>query len=100
MPTTSQLQHALGRDGEKGSLAGILFAVFIKYGMAPLVCILFAFWIQEKDKQLDKRFDAEVVMVQKVVEAIAANTIALGDMRHSIEGVRDEIRMSRYDRHP
>lgn len=62
----------------------LLAAIFMKYGIAPLVCLLFAYWLQEKDKQLLDQYNKQLVLTEKTTAVIDSNTRALDNLTREL----------------
>lgn len=63
----------------------LLGAVFLKYGIAPLVCLLFAYWLQEKDRQITDLNARQMMMIEHVTSVIDSNTRALDNLTREMK---------------
>lgn len=81
---TKALTELLGNDAESNSTLGLITSVLIKYGAAPIVCILFAYWLQVKDAQVNDLHRANVELLRQSTIAIERNTAAFESLKEQL----------------
>lgn len=90
-PTNLQIRRILvkatGQDLSHSTIA-MLMTVFMKYGIAPLVCVLFASWLQQKDMQLLDYHKELVVLIEKTTLAIEKDSQILEQLSQRIDRER------------
>lgn len=91
---------------ESRSTLSLILAVLLKYGIAPLACIYFAWLISQKDEVIQKNNDTLVTIVREQTTATTQNTVALQGLNTVIqtynnkldkveEGIKEERRNTR-----
>jgi hypothetical protein len=85
---TAELKKMVGDESKGGTLALVL-SVFIKYGSTPLVCVLFAYWLQGKDERLNDRYVESVRLAERTTLVIEGNTAALQNLTRELREKRN-----------
>lgn len=65
--------HSFNKLVQSGSPMQMLIAVGMKYGFAPVACLVMVYYIHTKDAQLQSNQDQIVSLVQKTTEALTAS---------------------------
>lgn len=73
------------------STLSLILAVLLKYGMAPLACIYFAWLLVEKDKVIQKNNDTVVTIVREQTTATIQNTTALQGLNTVIQSYNNKL---------
>lgn len=77
-------ETAVNEVCEKGTIP-LLLAVMMKYGIAPLVCLYFAWANFHKDEVSQKQNDRFVVLVEAQTAATVKNTEVQGQLIKVVE---------------
>lgn len=76
-------------DGK--STSTLILAILLKYGIAPLACIYFAWLLVEKDKVIEKNSDTLVTIVREQTTATTQNTVALQGLNTVIQTYNSKL---------
>lgn len=77
-------ETAVNDVSERGTLP-LLLAVMMKYGIAPLVCLYFAWANFQKDERSERQYEKLAVLVEIQTTATVKNTEVQGQLIKVVE---------------